>query len=149
MINAVPADLRERIQQLTLTDVVDLALRNNPATRFSWQQARAAANAQLSAREYFGGSTADFSRINRRRLMHVGRKPIHCRPSFSLNYLLLDFGGRSGSVEGAPETCSPPISLTTRRSECGVGGASRLFHLHGDQRIVAAEKAAVERARRV
>ena len=32
----VPADLAQRIQQLTLADVVDLALRNNPATRASW-----------------------------------------------------------------------------------------------------------------
>jgi len=41
---AVPADLAQRINQLTLADVVDLALRNNPATRASWAQARVAAN---------------------------------------------------------------------------------------------------------
>src|SRR5687768_17094158 len=40
----VPADLQERIRQLSLVDVVDLALRNNPATRASWAQARAAAS---------------------------------------------------------------------------------------------------------
>jgi len=32
---AVPSDLAARIQKLTLMDVVDLALRNNPATRAS------------------------------------------------------------------------------------------------------------------
>src|SRR5512132_4003524 len=37
---AVPADLQERIRQLSLVDVVDLALRNNPATRASWARAR-------------------------------------------------------------------------------------------------------------
>src|SRR5712671_147431 len=47
---AVPADLQERIRQLSLVDVVDLALRNNPATRASWAQARAAAATFGSAR---------------------------------------------------------------------------------------------------
>jgi outer membrane protein TolC len=41
---AVPPDLQQRIRQLTLVDVVDLALLNNPATRASWAQARAAAD---------------------------------------------------------------------------------------------------------
>src|SRR2546430_1771891 len=52
--DAVPPDLRERMQQLSLADVVDLALRNNPATRASWSQARAAADLLGSARgSYF------------------------------------------------------------------------------------------------
>src|SRR5256885_14371170 len=40
---AIPPDLADRVRQLTITDVVDIALRNNPATRASWSQARAAA----------------------------------------------------------------------------------------------------------
>jgi outer membrane protein TolC len=38
----IPADLAQRVNALTLADVVDLALQNNPATRASWNQARAA-----------------------------------------------------------------------------------------------------------
>jgi len=50
----VPADLQDRAATLTLPDVVDLALRNNPATRTSWAQARAAADAYGAARgSYF------------------------------------------------------------------------------------------------
>src|SRR3982751_6771105 len=51
---AVPPDLAQRIQQLSLADVVDLALRYNPATGGSWAQARAAADLLGPARgEYY------------------------------------------------------------------------------------------------
>jgi outer membrane protein len=39
---AVPADIAPRVQHLTLPDVVDIALSNNPLTRESYAQARAA-----------------------------------------------------------------------------------------------------------
>src|SRR5215470_12060307 len=41
----LPADLAARVTRLTIGDVVDLALRNNPATAQSWANARAAAAA--------------------------------------------------------------------------------------------------------
>ena len=40
--NVVPTDIEQRISQLTLQDVVDLGLLNNPQTRASYAQARAA-----------------------------------------------------------------------------------------------------------
>ena len=42
---SLPPDLAARIKQLTLTDLVDLALRSNPATQLSWANARSAASA--------------------------------------------------------------------------------------------------------
>src|ERR1700674_2269239 len=63
---AVPADLQQRIRQLTLIDVVDLALLNNPATRASWAQARATAYLFGSAQgQYYPtiNGTATASRI--------------------------------------------------------------------------------------
>ncbi|HYW49550.1 MAG TPA: TolC family protein, partial [Gemmatimonadaceae bacterium] len=57
---AMPADVASRMQQLTLTDVVDLALGNSPATRLSWAQARAAAADYGSANgRYLPTITAD------------------------------------------------------------------------------------------
>jgi len=41
---AIPPDIAERIQRLTMGDVVDLALRGNPATAQAWANARAAAS---------------------------------------------------------------------------------------------------------
>ncbi len=103
--DAVPTDLRDRIQKLSLADVVDLALRNNPATRAAWFQARAAADRLGSARgEYFPtiNGLATVSRIKSpaTNTRSAGQRTEY-GPSISLNYLLLDFGGRSGSIETA------------------------------------------------
>jgi outer membrane protein len=105
---AVPADLQERIRQLSLVDVVDLALRNNPATRASWAQARAAAATFGSARgAYYPNinASATASRIqSAATLSRPAGKRTEYVPSISLNYLLLDFGGRSGSIEIARQS---------------------------------------------
>jgi outer membrane protein len=102
---AVPPDLQERIRQLSLGDVVDLALRNNPATRASWAQARAAASLFGSARgAYYPilNGSASVARIQSpATLARPAGKRTEYGPSIALNYLLLDFGGRSGSVERA------------------------------------------------
>jgi outer membrane protein len=105
---AVPPDLQERIRQLSLVDVVDLALRNNPATRASWAQARAAASLFGSARGAYYPTvdgSATLSRIQSpATLQRPGGKRTEYGPSIALNYLLFDFGGRSGSVERARQT---------------------------------------------
>ncbi len=102
---AVPPDLQQRIRQLTLVDVVDLALLNNPATRASWAQARAAADLFGSARGEYFPTINGAGTVSRIRSPATGTRPAGERteygPSISLNYLLLDFGGRSGSIESA------------------------------------------------
>lgn len=103
--SAVPPDLESRVSQLTLADVIDLALRNNPATRVSWAQARAAAYLYGSSRgQYFPTVDATVSTSRTRALAISGRAAgnrTEYGPSLGINYLLLDFGGRSGSVEEA------------------------------------------------
>jgi hypothetical protein len=104
----VPPDLQERIRQLSLADVVDLALRNNPATRASWAQARAAASLFGSARGAYYPTldgNATLSRIQSpSTLQRPAGKRTEYGPSIALNYLVLDFGGRSGSVERARQS---------------------------------------------
>jgi len=103
--DAVPSDLRERIQQLTLLDIVDLALRNNPATRASWSQARAAADRLGSARGEYYPTINALGSVSRIKSPATNTRSAGQRteygPSISLNYLLLDFGGRSGTIETA------------------------------------------------
>lgn len=105
---AVPPDLEQRIQQLSLADVLDLALRNNPATRASWAQARASADLLGSARgQYYPtvDANATLSRLKSPATStRSGGQRTEYGPTISLNYLLLDFGGRSGSVERARQT---------------------------------------------
>ncbi len=87
---AVPAELSEEAQHLTLTDVVTLALRNNPATRaalFPTISANVSAltNKQVASTVRFGGQRNQIS------------------PQVTLSYLLFDVGGRSGARDAAKE----------------------------------------------
>ena len=102
---AIPPDLADRVQRLTVTDVVDIALTNNPATRASWSQARATAFAFGSERGQYFPTVNAAGQLSRSQTpatttRSAGRQTTY-GPSISLNYLLLDFGGRSGSVERA------------------------------------------------
>lgn len=102
---AVPADLEQRIKQLSLAEVVDLGLRNNPQTRVSWANARAAAAAYGSERgAYFPTIDGDVTATRLKTVASQGRTAVTqsvLNPSLSLNYLLFDFGERSGTIGAA------------------------------------------------
>jgi outer membrane protein len=101
----VPADLEQRLPRLTLAEVVDLGLRNNPNTRLSWANARAAAAAYGSERgAYFPTVDGDVTATRLKTVASQGRSAVTqsvLSPSLSLSYLLFDFGGRSGNVGAA------------------------------------------------
>jgi TolC family type I secretion outer membrane protein len=114
---ALPPDLLARATTLGLADVVDLALRNNPATRASWAGARAAAAASGAARGSYWPTVDGV--VNAARSDQpagaagqsggaagagAGGPRSTYGPSLSLNYQLLDFGGRRGAVATARET---------------------------------------------
>jgi outer membrane protein len=104
---ALPAAIAQRVQQLTLTDVLDVALRNNPATRISWENARAAAAAYGSQRgAYYPTVDADVNATRLKTVATQGRQAVEQTtygPSATLSFLLFDFGGRSGAVNGAKQ----------------------------------------------
>jgi outer membrane protein len=104
-LKAVPPDLEQRIKQLTLAEVVDLGLRNNPQTRISWANARAAAAAYGSERgAYFPTIDGDVTGTRLKTVASQGRVAVSqsvFSPSLSLTYLLFDFGGRSGNIGAA------------------------------------------------
>jgi outer membrane protein len=101
-VPAVPPDLEQRIKRLTLAEVVDLGLRNNPQTRISWANARAAADAYGSARgAHFPTIDGDVTGTRLKTVASQGRSAVTqsvLSPSLSLTYLLFDFGGRSGNI---------------------------------------------------
>lgn len=96
------------VKQLTLAEVVDLALRNSPSTRLSWAQARAAADAYGSSQgRLFPTVTAGVTANHALSLATPGRPPIERSqygPSVSLAYTVLDFGGRSGAIDVTRQT---------------------------------------------
>ena len=104
----VPPETASRMQELTLTDIVDVALGNSPLSRTSWAQARAAAAELGSARgSYLPTLEADLNGGPARSISaNPARLPAERTtfvPSVTLQYLLFDFGGRGGAVSAARE----------------------------------------------
>jgi outer membrane protein len=104
-VSPIPPDLEPHIRQLTLSDVVDIGLRNNPATRLAWANARAAAAAYGSERgAYFPTIDGDITGTRLKTVASQGRSAVTqsvLSPSLNISYLLLDFGGRSGNIGAA------------------------------------------------
>jgi outer membrane protein len=98
----IPPGVIERVQQLKLTDVVDIALRNNTATSAAWAQARAAAASYSAAQgQYFPTITLDGSVTGLQTAPLGGRSAAHQTyygPTLNVSWLLLDFGARGGSI---------------------------------------------------
>jgi outer membrane protein len=96
------------LQRLTVADVVDIALRNSPTTRNTWLQARATADVYGSNEgRLYPTITAGASVNNSRVLGTTGRPPStrsQAGPTLTLTYTVLDFGGRSGSIDVARQT---------------------------------------------
>ena len=137
----LPADLAERIAQLTLADVIDIALRNNSATSAAWADARAAAATYGAAKgQYYptidlAGSATSVKTVGAGGQTAV--KQDYYRGTLNLSWLLLDFGGRSGSIGEAREgllaadwthnATLQAVVLTVERSYLGYVGTRALL----------------------
>src|SRR5438552_12859903 len=103
-----PATPMPNLAKLSLADVVDLSLRNNPTTRISWAQALSAADEYGASRgALFPAVTADLSATRSLALSSPARpagERTQYGPSLSLSYLVLDFGGRGGRIDVARKT---------------------------------------------
>ncbi|HEX4685087.1 MAG TPA: TolC family protein [Gemmatimonadaceae bacterium] len=95
-------------RQYSLAEVVDLALRNSPATHLSYAQARSAADVYGSTEgRYFPALTAGITGTRALSIAAAGRAPVERTqygPTLSLSYTVLDFGGRTGAVDVARQT---------------------------------------------
>jgi TolC family type I secretion outer membrane protein len=147
----VPADLAQRIQQLTLADVVDLALRNNPATRASWAQARVAANVLGSTRgDLFPTIDASYD-ASRSHSPSTAIRSTNNRtqygPSINLNYLLLDFGGRSASIETAKQNLfAADLNHNATLQNVVLQAEAAFFSYSATAALLAAERSAIAEA---
>ncbi|MBI1965120.1 MAG: TolC family protein [Betaproteobacteria bacterium] len=106
-VKAAPsARLPDSARPLSLPELTEFALQNNPKTRQAWYAARAAAaNVGIEQADLLPQLTANF---NRTRLQNVSSNtgalgPAQTRygPSFALSYVLFDFGARADQVEAA------------------------------------------------
>ncbi|MEO8200210.1 MAG: TolC family protein, partial [Gemmatimonadota bacterium] len=104
----LPPDLAERVNHLTLADIVDIGLRQNPQTRIAWANARSAAASYGAARgARLPTIDADVTASRLQTVASQGRAAVRqslLNPSVSLSYLVFDLGGRSGSIETARQS---------------------------------------------
>lgn len=101
----IPPELQPSARSLTLLQLVDVALRINPATRQAWEQARAAAAGWAASRgEYYPSISGEVGGYGGKLPQTSGLsafRGVYGEVGISLSYLLLDFGGREARVEGA------------------------------------------------
>jgi len=89
---------------LSLSEIVDIALSNNPQTRIAWLNARAAEAGIGSAQSNFYPEVDAAAGITTARTPGSNGSASTSTtfgPSLTLNYLLFDFGGRAAEVEVA------------------------------------------------
>ena len=92
-------NLNPPAKKLTLADLVDIALRINPTTQSTWEQARASAADWASSRgAYYPTISGDASGYGMGGNSSSG---YYGTVSLSLSYLLFDFGGRAATAESA------------------------------------------------
>jgi TolC family type I secretion outer membrane protein len=104
---AIPSDLAQRVAQLKLGDVIDIALRNNTLTRATWADARAAAASYGAARGQYFPTIAASGALQALKTVPTNVNVTQTRQfsaaTLTGSWLLFDFGGRAGSVAGARE----------------------------------------------
>lgn len=149
---ALPAELAGRARRLTLADVVDVALRNNPATRVAWEQARAAAATYGAAGAAYWPTVNGSVTASRSQFIIAGRGASGVRtqygPAVSLSYLLLDFGGRAGAVDAARQRAFAAGFTYNAVLESTVLQVEEAFFGYAATRaLLDAERAAVTEAR--
>ena len=150
-VAAIPPDLAERVRQLSITDVVDIALRNNPATRASWSQARAAAFTFGSERGQYYPTISATTTVGRSQTPATTTRPAgrttSYGPSVSLSYLVLDFGGRSGSIERArQELFAANLSHNANIQNVVLQAEVAYFTYMATSSLLAAERSAIAEA---
>ena len=145
----IPPDIAPRAQALGLNDVVDVALRNNPQTQMSWAQARSGAatyGAANAARLPTVDGTANFTRAQSTSQLGSSERST-VTPTVSLSYLLLDFGGRSGTIAAA-RAAAIALDLTHNATLQSVAlqAEGAYFTFQAQQQLVTAARLTVAEA---
>jgi Outer membrane efflux protein/Thiamine pyrophosphate enzyme, C-terminal TPP binding domain len=111
-------------QTYTLAKLVDLAESHNPETRLAWQNAKAeAATVGVAKAALFPTVAAVALASTSQTGTLIGRK-FHrqtvgmFQPTLNLNYLIFDFGGRSGAIAERKQIC-------LRRTSCSMTPTER------------------------
>ena len=136
-------------------DLIDFAHRSNPETRRVWEEARAAASqvARAEAEYYptlFFMATGGTSRVADRATPPIGTFTVTgsgVTPQLQLEWILLDFGRRSSSVERrAQELFQANFTFNRKLQEVAYAVSRNYFSLDASRARVTAARATLESA---
>jgi outer membrane protein len=138
-----------------LADLIDFAHRTNPETRRTWEEARAAA-AQVGRAEaayyptLFLMAVGGTSRVADRAPPPVGTFTVagpSVTPQLQLNWILVDFGRRSSSVErGAQDLFKANFAFNRKLQEIAFAVSRNYFNLEASRARVTAARATLQSA---
>ncbi|MCZ6864493.1 MAG: TolC family protein, partial [Candidatus Dadabacteria bacterium] len=102
----ISEELEADVDNMTLSQLVDIALANNPTTQIAWEDARATAAAWAEARGLYyprisGSAGYFYARDGGSSTGGAAFDEQYGNIGLSLNYLLLDFGGREAEIDAA------------------------------------------------
>jgi len=146
-----PADIDPN-HVYSLVELIDIAQRRNPATRVAWEQARQAAiNVGIARAAYLPSLTASavagwehFVLPFPSNLVPQGFIIFNAQeaiPQLTVNYLLLDFGGRAAAVEAAGQlSIAGNVAFTAAHQQLIFNVARAYFTLDGTDAAVRAAR---------
>src|SRR5690349_6136515 len=121
---------------LTLVDLTDLAMRNNPTTRVAWAEVRQSEAAEKIARAGYWPTLALSHSLQRTQQLAFEGQQVAPQtrhgPSVSLSYLLFDFGTRAGTAdEAAAEALATRLTRDTTLRDLSLGVESAYYGVIG------------------
>jgi outer membrane protein len=144
-----PAKLANRT--ISLYEAIDVAYRNNPLTRQSWfltQSGAADVGSRRSA--YYPALEADASGIRQKQSSLGGSVTVLSTtytPSLSLNWLLLDLGGRGADVEEAKRRLyAADFTHNAAMNDIALGVAQAYYSYQGARALLVAQEASLKQA---
>ena len=149
---AIPEKYKNAQTLLSLPEVIDIALRNNPVTRASWARARSAAAVVGEKRAEWYPEIAIGANVTRQKSTTFGGASTFFQttwgPSATLSWLLLDFGGRSGDVAEARESLFRAGWLHDATLQNVVLDVTSAYYLYGNAKeLLIAQEASVKESR--
>ena len=153
-----PADIDPN-HLYSLVELIDVAQRRNPATRVAWEQARQAAiNVGIARAAYLPALTASavagwehFVAAFPSNFVPQGFIVFNAQeviPQLTVNYLLLDFGGRAAAVEAAGQiSIAGNVAFTAAHQQLIFNVARAYFTLDGADAALRASRQALADAK--
>jgi outer membrane protein len=147
---ASPERLAKR--KISLYEAIDVALANSPLTRQSWLLTQSAAADVGSKRSsYYPAVEADVSGIRQQQSAlggSVTTLSTTYAPSVSLNWLLLDLGGRGADVEETKRRLyAADFAHNAAMNDLMLGVAQSYYLYQGARALLVAQEASLKQAR--